>query len=178
MLKKITIVLVFTALLMAPAVLSINSGSPQQHGDIYPLTVNPSEIPGLTSDLSFQATTKGLKGYSLYAVDLDDLLAKAETGSVTLEIRGRKFELVLTRDTSTLAPGATDRPIYSFRGSVKGVPESMVALTISDRAVFVTVWVPNEWYYLRSTKTKLDGKPVVVGYSSKDEVFKNVSYRY
>ncbi|NJF25026.1 hypothetical protein [Thermococcus sp. Bubb.Bath] len=176
--KKMAIVLVFTALLIAPAVLGINSDNPQQHNGIYPLTVNPSEIPGLASDLSFQATTKGLKGYSLYVVDLDDLLARAKTGSVTLDIRGRKFDLVLSPDTRTLAPGATDRPIHSFRGSVKGIPESMVALTISDRAVFVTVWVPNEWYYLRSTKTKLDGKPVVVGYSSKDKTFKNFSYTY
>jgi hypothetical protein len=174
--KKAIIVLIFIILITIPTGLSINSDNSQQHGDIYPLAVNPSEIPGLTSDPSFQAATTGLKEYSLYAVNLDDLLAKAETGSVTLEIRGRKFKLVLTRDTSTLAPGATDRPIYSFRGSVKGIPESMVALTISDRAVFVTVWVPNEWYYLRSTKTKLDGKLLVVGYSSKDKIFKNFSY--
>ena len=168
MLKKTVIVLAFVTLLMASTVLSMNSSNPQRHNGIYPLTVNSSGIPGLASDRSFQAIKKGLKGYSLYAVDMESLLTNAKTGSVPLEIRGKKFELVLTPDARTLAPKATDRPIHVFKGSVKGVPGSMAALTISDRAVFATVWIPGEWYYLRSTETKLNGKLVVVGYSFRD----------
>ena len=65
-----------------------------------------------------------------------------------------------------------------FKGSVKGVPGSMAALTISDRAVFATVWIPGEWYYLRSTETKLNGKLVVVGYSSRDGKHSDGVYHY
>ena len=178
MLEKTVIVLAFATILVVPVALSMNSSNPQRHNGIYPLTVNPSEISGLASDMSFQALKKGLKGYSLYAVDLESLLRDVKTGSVPLEIRGKKFELVLTSDTRTLALGATDRPIHVFKGSVKGVPGSMATLVISDRAVFATVWIPGEWYYLRSTETKLNGKLVVVGYSSRDGKHSDGVYHY
>ncbi len=178
MLEKTAIVLAFATILVVPVALSMSSSSPQQHEGMHLLTMNPSEISGLASDMSFQALKKGLKEYSLYAVDMESLLRDAKTGSVPLEIRGKKFELVLAPDTRTLAPGATDRPIHIFRGSVKGVPGSMATLVISDRAVFATVWIPGEWYYLRSTKTKLNGKLVVVGYSSRDGKHSDGIYHY
>ncbi len=178
MLKKTAIVLVLVTLLVAPATISTNPSDSTKHNGIYLLTVNPSEISGPASDMSFQALKKGLKEYSLYAVDMESLLTNAKTGSVPLEIRGKRFELVLAPDTRTLAPGATERPIHVFRGSVKGIPGSMATLIISDRAVFATVWVPGEWYYLRSTKTKLNGKLVVVGYSSRDRKHSDGVYHY
>ncbi|WP_297502055.1 hypothetical protein [Thermococcus sp.] len=178
MLKKIAVVLVFVVLLVAPAALSAGSGSPQQQGSIHLLAVNAGEILSLISDPSFKAIESSLKDYSLYTVGLKTLLRDAKTGSVSLEIRGRKFELALTPDTRTLAPGVTNGPIHIFRGSVKGVPGSMVALTVSDRAAFVTLWVPGKWYYLRSTKTRIDGKPILIGYSSKDEKHADKVYQY
>lgn len=174
--RKMSMVAVLAILLVVPVALSMGFNESQRERGIHLLAMKPEEIPGLVSDPSFRAINS-LKEYSLYTVDLEDLLQEAKKGVLPLEIRGRKFELVLTPDTRTLLPGATKRPIYTFRGSVKGIPESKVALTVSDRALFVTIWVPGEWYYLRSTKTKLNGRPVVIGYSSKDKLFKNLSYR-
>lgn len=111
-----------------------------------------------------------VKRFDLVTFNLTDLCNQIRNGSVSLHIRDNSYDAELKRMEFDIQ--SVDNGIYSYKGTLKGVNDSKILLTISSRVVIAEVTIGDESIWVKPVEPRKrvkEGKPGLhVVYSSKD----------
>ena len=111
-----------------------------------------------------------VKRFDLVTFNVTDLRNQIRNGSVSLCIKGNSYDFELKRMEFDIR--SVDNGIYSYRGTLKGVNDSRIALTVSSRAVIAEVTIGDESIWVKPVeprKRMKGGKHRLhIVYSSKD----------
>jgi len=109
-----------------------------------------------------------VKRFDLVIFNLTGLSNQIRSGSLSIRIRGELYDAELKR----VKVNIVDSGIYSYKGTLKGVKDSRILLTISDKVVIAEINVKGESIWIKPVEPRKQvksGKPVLhIVYSSKD----------
>ena len=111
-----------------------------------------------------------VKRFDLVTLNATDLRNQVRKGSISLRIKGNSYDAELKRMECDIQ--SVDNGIHSYRGTLKGVNDRRIALTISSRVVIAEVTIGDESIWVKPVEPRkrvTDGKPGLhIVYSSKD----------
>ena len=111
-----------------------------------------------------------VKRFDLVTFNPTELCNQIRNGSVSLHIRGNSYDAELKRMEFDIR--SVDNGIYSYKGTLKGVNDSKILLTISSRVVIAEVTIGDESIWVKPVEPRKRvkaGKPGLhVVYSSTD----------
>ena len=111
-----------------------------------------------------------VKRFDLVTFNVADLRNQIRNGSVPLRIKGNSYDAELKRMEFDIQ--SVDNGIYSYKGTLKGVNDSKILLTISSRVVIAEVTIGDESIWVKPVEPRRrakEGKPGLhIVYSSKD----------
>ena len=111
-----------------------------------------------------------VKRFDLVTFNVADLRNQIRNGSVPLRIKGNSYDSELKRMEFDIQ--SVDNGIYSYKGSLKGVNDSKILLTISSRVVIAEVTIGDESIWVKPVEPRRRAKEGKLGlhivYSSKD----------
>jgi len=130
------------------------------------------------SELGDQGITKpeeltipiSVKRFDLVTFNVADLRNQIRNGSVPLRIKGNSYDSELKRMEFDIR--SVDNGIYSYKGTLKGINDSKIILTISSRVVIAEVTIGDESIWVKPVEPRRrvkEGTPGLhIVYSSKD----------
>ena len=111
-----------------------------------------------------------VKRFDLVTFNVADLRNQIRNGSVPLRIKGNSYDSELKRMEFDIQ--SVDNGIYSYKGTLKGVNDSKILLTISSRVVIAEVTIGDGSIWVKPVEPRRrakEGKPGLhIVYSSRD----------